>query len=405
MAPLPKKAFLRDYVRGVVISLFLGLGIATLMYFAAPKFFGLRIFAYGTLIALLISSFCILLEAALEPWIRKREPVVQKLSRAAVYFIGGNAGWFAATWIARELSLVHPQIFSFGRRMMLVNGSIAIVIGFLFYGFGVMRDRLAENVSRLKEHEFAEKELETARSIQRRLLPSPEIEGEGYRLAARNLPARFVAGDFYDSFHLEGGMYGVAVADVAGKGMGASLIMASAKASLPLIAAGRTSEATLRVLNDKLAGELGPREFVALSYARYDPVEGTLELSNAGLPDPYLLRHGDAPFALSVPGPRLPLGLRRGVAYESLRVTLTPGDRVLFLTDGLPEATTSAGEPLGYEALGPLLPADGHAPGRSLDELLARVRRATSETLEDDWTVLLLEHGRLAAAAAPALSA
>ena len=182
------------------------------------------------------------------------------------------------------------------------------------------------------------------------------------------------------------------MADGAGKGMGASLIMASAKASLPLIAAGRTTEATLRVLSDKLTSELGPREFVALAYARYDPIAGTLELSNAGLPDPYLLREGSVPLSLSVPGPRLPLGLRRGVASESLRVTLSPGDRVLFLTDGLPEASTSPGEPLGYEALGLLLPADGHAPGQSLDELLERVRRATSETLEDDWTVLLLEH-------------
>jgi serine phosphatase RsbU (regulator of sigma subunit) len=139
---------------------------------------------------------------------------------------------------------------------------------------------------------------------------------------------------------------------------------------------------------------------VALCYGRYDPAEGTLEVSNAGLPDPYLLRQGADPLPLSVPGPRLPLGLRRGVAYESLAVKLSVGDRVLFLTDGLPEAPTSGGEPLGYEALGHLLPADGDAPGRSLDDLLDRVRRATSETLEDDWTVLLLEHKGIAGALA-----
>jgi hypothetical protein len=400
VAPPAKESFLRDYARGLVISLLLGLGIGAFMYFAAPRFFGPGIFGYGALIGLLISSACMLFEHALEPWLRKREPIVQKLSRAVIYFVGGNAGWFAATWIASELSLVHPAVWTFGRKMLLFNGAVAIVIGFLFYGFGVMRRRLRENVEQLKDHEFAQKELELARSIQRRLLPSPEMEGDGYRLAARNLAARFVAGDFYDVFHLDGGLFGVAVADVAGKGMGASLIMASAKASLPLIAAGRAPEATLRILNDKLAGELGPREFVALCYARYDPAGGTLELSNAGLPDPYLLCQGAVPIALSVPGPRLPLGLRRGVAYESLAVKLGVGDRVLFLTDGLPEATTSRGEPLGYEALGHLLPADGDAPGRSLDDLLDRVRHATSEILEDDWTVLLLEHRGMAGALA-----
>lgn len=385
--PLPKNAFLRDFLRGIAFSVLLGLGISALMYFSAPGFFGVRIFGYGVLIGLLISSSCMLLEAAFEPWIRKRDPFLQKVSRGVAYFVGGNVGWFAATWVSTKLSLVHPTVWSFGRKMLVVNGMVAVVIGFLFYGYGALRQRLQDNVAQLKEHEFAQKELELARSIRARLLPSPEIEGDGYRLAARNLPARFVAGDFYDAFHLEGGLFGVAVADVAGKGMGASLIMASAKASLPLIAAGRSTEATLRFLGDKLTGELGPREFVALAYARYDPVAGTLKLSNAGLPDPYLLREGSAPLALSVPGPRLPLGLRRGVTYESLRVTLSPGDRVLFLTDGLPEASTSPGEPLGYEALGLLLPADGHSPGQSLDELLERVRRATSETLEDDWTV------------------
>lgn len=398
MAPPKKERFLREYASGLLISLLMGLGIAAFMYFSAPRFFGIQIFGYGALIGVLISSACMLLEHALEPWLRRREPIIQKLSRGVIYFVGGNAGWFAATWIATELSLVHPGVWTFGRKMLFFNGAIAVIIGFLFYGFGVMRQRLRENVEQLKEHEFAQKELELARAIQQRLLPSPEMEGDGYRLAARNLAARFVAGDFYDVFHLEGSLFGVAVADVAGKGMGASLIMASAKASLPLIAAGRAVDMTLRTLNDKLAGELGPREFVALCYARYDPAGGTLELSNAGLPDPYLLREGDLPVALSVPGPRLPLGLRRGVAYESLMVKLSVGDRVLFLTDGLPEAPTSRGEPLGYEALGLLLPADGHAPGRSLDDLLDRVRHATSEVLEDDWTVLLLEHKGIAGA-------
>lgn len=290
MAPPKKERFLREYVRGLLISLVMGLGIAAFMYLTAPGFFGVRIFGYGALIGVLISSACMLLEHALEAWLSKREPIIQKLSRAVIYFVGGNAGWFAAAWIATELSLVHPQIWAFGRKMLLFNGVIAVVIGFVFYGFGVMRQRLRENVEQLKEHEFAQKELELARFIQQR----------------------------------------------------------------------------------------------------------PLELSNAGLPDPYLLREGALPVALSVPGPRLPLGLRRGIAYESLAVELSVGDRALFLTDGLPEAPTSRGEPLGYEALGHLLPADGHAPGRSLDDLLDRVRLATSETLEDDWTVLLLEHKGIA---------
>src|SRR6266508_3335552 len=160
----------------------------------------------------------------------------------------------------------------------------------MFYSFHVLKDRLETSVARIKEQEFAEKELELARSIQRRLLPPEELSGAGYRVAARNLPARFVAGDFYDVFRLSDGSLGVAVADVSGKGMGASLIMVSVKAVLPFIAEGRGAATTLTELNRRLSGELAPREFVAMAYARFEPRRGELELANAGLPDPYLVR-------------------------------------------------------------------------------------------------------------------
>jgi len=394
MAKIPRGSVgWADFVRGGAISAAIGLGIALFMYLAAPRFFGLRVFLHGALVGLFIFFSCSLLHDALDTWLSSLTRGAQKLALGLIYFTGGNIGWFVATFLARELSLVHPEVFSIGVRLIvLLSGVIAVVVGFLFYGFEVMRQRLKESVAKLKEHEFAEKELELARSIQRRLLPSPEIEGEGYRVAARNLPARYVAGDFYDAFHLTEGVFGIAVADVAGKGIGASLVMASVKAMLPLIAVGRSAEETLRELNRKLCEELSAREFVALAYACYNPAEATLELANAGLPDPYLLRSGAKPLPLVVPGPRLPLGLRDSIPYQSVRVVLEPGDRFLLLTDGLPEALTAVGDPLGYEALAPLLPSDDHPPGRSLDELLERVRRATSATLEDDWTVLLLEH-------------
>jgi serine phosphatase RsbU (regulator of sigma subunit) len=72
-------------------------------------------------------------------------------------------------------------------------------------------------------------------------------------------------------------------------------------------------------------------------------------------------------------------------------VQLGPGDRVLFFTDGLPEATTPLGGPIGYDALCSLLAGGTAPPGEWLDALFARLRAATSSTLEDDWTALVLE--------------
>ena len=210
-------------------------------------------------------------------------------------------------------------------------------------------------------------------------------------MAARNVPARFVAGDFYDVFGLSNSRLGLVVADVAGKGVGASLITASVKAMTPLIAAEHDVVETAGRLNAKLFEELSSREFVALSIAIFDATTGEVELVNCGLPDPYLLRDAHPPCAIEVPGPRLPLGVRPDIVYQSHRLRLEPGNRLLLLTDGLPEARTTAGEPLGYEALGALLGNCGDGvPSEWLDRLFEEVRLATSDHNEDDLTALVV---------------
>ena len=125
--------------------------------------------------------------------------------------------------------------------------------------------------------------------------------------------------------------------------------------------------------------------------AGYDPATGRLELANAGLPDPYLLTAEGGVSAIEAPVPRLPLGVRATVEYASVEVDLAPGDRVLFLTDGLPEAPTAIDEPLGYEALLDFFDHHTEEPGAWLDELIARLRAATLDDQEDDWTALILE--------------
>ena len=283
---------------------------------------------------------------------------------------------------------------------------LAVVVHYLLIAFEASRETESRNlelevqareaelraVRARREQELAERELELARSIQRRLLPPADIGGEGYRVAGRNLAARFVAGDFYDVFELSGGKLGLVIADVAGKGIGASLITASVKAVTPLIAERHTVTETLELLNLKLCGELAAREFVALALALYDTRTGSLEIANSGLPDPYLLRPGRLPEMIEVPGPRLPLGIRRDIKHQTLTLRLEAGERLLLLTDGLPEARTPDGEPLGYDRLTRLLEDGAHAmPGDWLDGLLERVRMATAGADEDDLTAVVLQ--------------
>ncbi len=256
--------------------------------------------------------------------------------------------------------------------------------------------RLADD---LREQELSLKELEVARDIQRRLLPPAVVAGSGYCVASRSFPARFVAGDFFDVLQHGDGSVGIVVADVAGKGFGASLVMASVKAMTPFVADGRGVAETLRELNRRLCGELGRGQFVALAYARIAPATGVVELANAGMPDPFVVRPGAPPVAFEADGPRLPLGLRSEVPYRSARRTLAAGERLLLFSDGIPEARHPAGDPLGYDGLahaiaGVAAQGSGRAGAQAwLDELLDEVQRRTGPALEDDWTAVLVDRG------------
>ncbi len=277
--------------------------------------------------------------------------------------------------------------FVFGLLLYL----LAAAASYLGIAFENSREIEKKALEAQQREAMAARELQLGRSLQRRLLPPESRQGRDFDLAARNLPAQGVAGDFYDYFTLPDGRLALAVADVSGKGIAASLVMASVKAVLPLLAAERSVVETLAELNRRLVKELEAREFVALALAFLDPRDGRLELANAGLPDPYLLRLGLPPTPLEVPQPRLPLGLRKEINYRSLQARLGAGERLLMFTDGLPEAPIEEGEPLGYEALAELVAKSGGTPDVWLDALLRRVEEATLPRRDDDWTALVVE--------------
>jgi sigma-B regulation protein RsbU (phosphoserine phosphatase) len=256
--------------------------------------------------------------------------------------------------------------------------------------------RLLDDV---REQELSLRELEAARDVQLRLLPPMRVEGKGFAVVSRSFPARVVAGDFFDVLRHADGTVGIVVADVAGKGFGAGLIMASVKAMAPFVADGRGVADTLSELNRRLCGELDRGRFVALAYASVEPGTGVVELANAGMPDPFVVQRSGAVTTLEVPGPRLPLGIRADVRYRSVTHVLSKGARLLLFSDGIPEARRPGGEPLGYEGLAALLarPVANEACASPLeawlDSVLDEAQRATGEALDDDWTTVAVELG------------
>jgi len=383
-------------VRTLAISLFASACFAALI--AMPQGArGMELLAtaaVGSVMGLGIWISITLLLALFRPFIGRFSEKGRQIASAFVLLAAGVVGYFGGAVMAKLIfgSIVNLRGMFSMRAMpyVLITTGLVVTVGLIFRTIEVMRTRLEESVERLKQHEWAEKELELARLIQTRLLPPPSIIGRGFAIAARNFPAHFVAGDFYEVVQHEDGSIAIVVADVAGKGMGASLIMASVKAVLPFIGQRSVVEA-MTALNDKLVQELDRREFVALAYARFTPADGILQLANAGFPDPYLVR-GSSVEPLSVGGIRLPLGVRRGVLYDTLTTTLRPHDRIVFVSDGIPEAPVAGDQPLGYERLRESLrDSNGEPANEWLEALLARIRGQVLEPLSDDWTALVLE--------------
>jgi serine phosphatase RsbU (regulator of sigma subunit) len=376
-----------DALREMALGALVGCAILIFEEGGQSRFPGGPAFARNALIGICIVFLSRGLETAMS-WAIEQSRIPTTF-RAIVYTVGGLLGYFLGVMLASfafgfEARDFDTESFHFAYVIGIVP-VLSILIGLILHHNRKRNDRLRASIERLKEHEFAEKELEIARSMQQRLLPPPEIDRDGYRVSARTQAAHLVGGDFYDVFSLPDGAVAILAADVSGKGIAASLLMASCKATVPFLAASGSAAEVMSALNAKLFDQLERREFVAMVFGRFEPDTGNLELVNAGMPDPFVTRKDGHVRALSFTGDRLPLGAMRNTRYQSTRITLWPGDRLLMFSDGLPEAMVG-GVPVGYERIEEYVRSS-----RSVDELLEKVRGTESVRIEDDVTVVMLE--------------
>jgi len=207
-------------------------------------------------------------------------------------------------------------------------------------------------------------ELAQARRFQQHILPLPPPAIEGLTLAARYVPAAQLGGDFFDILPLGDGLTGLFMADVAGHGVEASLHTMLIKSQLVIWArSGIRATETLSLLNNYLCPLIDVR-FTTAVYALYERQGRRLEYAIAGHPRPVLIRKGEASRLLdaaAIPphmtGRKigLPLGVFNDCAYLAAEVSLAPGDRVAFYTDGIIEARGPDGQMLGVDGLCVLL--------------------------------------------------
>ena len=218
--------------------------------------------------------------------------------------------------------------------------------------------------------ERMEKDLDLARNIQRSLLPKTLPEPPGWQCAAANLPYQAVGGDLYDLWMTreEGrsDRLHLAVGDISGKGLPASLMMTQLSAFLRATADhrvedwGRLAERVNRRMNAVRDGN----RYTTLFAGSLNPVNGDLRYVNGGHNPPLIVRGAGEVVRLSPTGPMV--GLLPGVSFSEGRAHLDPGDVLVIFTDGVVEAENAAGEELGD---GPLAEVVRRRPGAGADEL------------------------------------
>jgi sigma-B regulation protein RsbU (phosphoserine phosphatase) len=244
-----------------------------------------------------------------------------------------------------------------------------------------------ENQSRLQN------DLETAREIQRQLLPTGAKQVPGLDLATAYIPARELGGDFYDLLPYGIGRLAIANGDVSGKGTAAALYGSLAIGILREVVNDRQAPPAemLKLMNSRLLAARLDARFIALQFAVYDAASKELTVANAGGTFPLLVRNG---VATEVQVSGMPLGLLPEAEYEELTVALLPGDIVVFASDGIHESTNVDLEEYGVERLKKLLSEVAvQDPGYTIAQ---RIVKATDEHAgigrppHDDRTLLIL---------------
>jgi sigma-B regulation protein RsbU (phosphoserine phosphatase) len=241
-------------------------------------------------------------------------------------------------------------------------------------------------------HQFHQQEQDVAeaRAIQQGFLPKTIPQQAGYEIAGAWQPAQSVGGDYYDVLEFEDASLGLCIADVAGKGLPAALLMSNLQAAVRGLASPSLSPDGLCArLNSLVCHNTGSDRFITFFYAHLDGPSRMLRYANAGHNAPILLRCDGSHQRLHDGGGVL--GVFPNQKFTTGSVQLAPGDRVLLFTDGVTEAYDAEGEEFGDARLLQLLEEHGAAAASALQQkILAAAAEFSRGHWHDDATLLVL---------------
>jgi serine phosphatase RsbU (regulator of sigma subunit) len=197
------------------------------------------------------------------------------------------------------------------------------------------------------ENKRIEEQLAVAAQIQRRLLPQLNPDIPNYQIYGVNHSCYEIGGDYYDFITKENGRLAIIIADVAGKGIGAALLMAAFQATLrTLIRTEKDPAEMMARLNEVMRENSPPNKYITAFYGELDPNSNQFTYVNAGH-NPPMHSTGDGVALLSICGPVI--GIIPGATYRNESVKLEPSDLLFMCTDGITESQNPAGQEFGED--------------------------------------------------------
>ncbi len=235
---------------------------------------------------------------------------------------------------------------------------------------------------RILKNKGLEEQLTIARHIQVTFLPENDPVHKGYDISGVNIPSGEVGGDYYDFISIVENQTGITIADVSGKGIPASLIMASYRASLIAEIRNNYGIRTIcKKVNALLYESLERENYVTAFYGVLDSKNDIFTFSNCGHDQPILLRKDDTMELLQEGG--MALGVIPEADYEERPISLRSGDILLMYTDGVTEAEAAGGEQYGTDRLIEILK---NCRGQSAREIHQSIYKDVKEFASVDFT-------------------
>jgi serine phosphatase RsbU (regulator of sigma subunit) len=263
--------------------------------------------------------------------------------------------------------------------------------------FNKMSKDIKQHIEEMKrttaDRERLMRELEIARGIQQSFLPQALPYLKGFEVAAFNIPASVVGGDFYDFIPLEHGNWGLVVADVSGRGIPAAIFMALSRTLFNVTAKEKCSVSEVVEKANKVILENNKANmFVTLFYAVLDETKRTINYASAGHNPSLLMKEGeDSVHLLKAQG--IPLGMFADNKMTSVEIKMSKGDVVVIYTDGISEAINFDREQFEVDRLAQVIRENRHlSAGVMLEKTSAAIKEFVGlEPQFDDMTLMILK--------------